>query len=116
MGNPPDQSIPVCVSFKIFDNADLLGDPLDAGDAFTTYDVDWTLKVEANNLWPDSHYWFQFTDCAKPQIASPIGMTRTIASPDSMFPHLKIVAPSLTVIPSSCRGSQRGQATYACGL
>ena len=85
LGTPPDQSIPVCVSFKIFDNADFSGNPLDTGDAFTSYDVDWTLKVEAKNLKPDSHYWFQFSDCAKPQIVSPIGTTRTIANPDSPF-------------------------------
>ena len=82
-GAAPDQSIPVCVTFKIFDNADLTGRPLDSGDAFTTYDVDWTLKVEANNLKPDSRYWFQFSDCTNSDITSPVGTTRTIANPDS---------------------------------
>ena len=69
----------------MFDNADLSGHPVDAGGAITTYDVDWTLKVEANNLKPGSHYQFQFSDCSKPQITSPIGTTRTIASPNSKF-------------------------------
>ncbi|KAI0709470.1 PhoD-like phosphatase-domain-containing protein [Earliella scabrosa] len=79
----PDQSIPVCVSFKIFDNEDLSGSPIDSGSAFTSYDVDFTLKVEAQNLEPDTHYWFQFADCTNPETVSPIGATRTISSPDT---------------------------------
>ncbi|PIL24183.1 hypothetical protein GSI_13936 [Ganoderma sinense ZZ0214-1] len=81
----PDQSIPICASFKIFDNADLSGRPVDSGDAFTSYDVDWTLKVEANNLRPDSHYWFQFSDCTNSSTVSPVGTTRTISSPNRWF-------------------------------
>ncbi|PIL24184.1 hypothetical protein GSI_13937 [Ganoderma sinense ZZ0214-1] len=107
LGTPPDQSIPVCVSFKIFDNADLSGDPLDVGDAFTTYDVDWTLKVEAKNLKPDSHYWFQFSDCAKPQIVSPIGMTRTIANPDTPAEEVNGGKP-FTLVVFSCARYQDG--------
>ena len=71
------------MSFKVFDNANLSGYPVDSGDAFTSYDVDWTLKVEANNLRPDSHYWFQFADCTNPSTVSPVGTTRTISSPNS---------------------------------
>ncbi len=79
----PEESIPLCVSFKIFDNPELRGRPLDAGDAFTSYDVDFTLKVEATNLKPDTTYWFQFADCTDPETVSPVGRTRTISSPDS---------------------------------
>ena len=78
-----DQSVPVCVSFKIFDNPTLSGTPIDFGDAFTSYDVDFTLKVEAKNLQPDTKYWFQFADCANPETVSPVGATRTLSSPDS---------------------------------
>ena len=80
----PDQSIPVCVSFKMFNNANLSGKPVDSGSAFTSYDVDFTLKVEAKNLKPDTHYWFQFADCTNSKTVSPVGMTRTISSPHSM--------------------------------
>ncbi|KAJ8468710.1 hypothetical protein ONZ51_g9467 [Trametes cubensis] len=69
----PDQSIPVCVSFKIFNNERLSGRPVDSGEAFTSYDVDFTLKVEAKNLKPDTSYWFQFADCTNPKTTSPIG-------------------------------------------
>ncbi len=79
----PDQSIPVCVTFKIFNNAKLSGKPIDCGSAFTSYDVDFTLKVEAKKLEPDTHYWFQFADCTNPQTLSPVGTTRTISEPNS---------------------------------
>lgn len=79
----PDQSIPVCVSFKIFDNSKLSGQPVDSGEAFTTYDVDFTVKVEAQHLKADTHYWFQFADCTNSNTTSPIGATRTISGPDS---------------------------------
>ncbi|KAH9857089.1 PhoD-like phosphatase-domain-containing protein [Lenzites betulinus] len=80
---PSDVSIPICVSFKIFDNANLAGRPIDSGDAFTSYDVDFTLKVEATNLKPDTHYWYQFADCTNPKTVSPVGSTRTISTPDT---------------------------------
>lgn len=54
------------------------------GEAFTSYDVDFTLKVEATGLKPDSSYWYQFADCTNPKTASVVGATRTLASPDSM--------------------------------
>ncbi|PSR94097.1 hypothetical protein PHLCEN_2v4525 [Hermanssonia centrifuga] len=83
LGSGPDQSVPVCVSFKIFDNAKLSGKPLDSGEAFSSYDVDFTLKVEAQNLKPDTKYWYRFADCTNPATVSPIGATRTLSSPDS---------------------------------
>ena len=77
-------SIPICVNFKIFDNAKLSGKPVDSGEAFTSFDVDHTVKVEARNLKPDTHYWYQFTDCMNATTTSPIGRTRTMPHPDSM--------------------------------
>ncbi|KAG6888551.1 hypothetical protein C0995_007423 [Termitomyces sp. Mi166 len=79
----PDQSVPVCVSYKIYSNPELSGSPADSGSAFTSYDVDWTLKVEATGLEPDTKYWFQFADCTNPTSVSPIGATRTFAEPNT---------------------------------
>ncbi|KAI0362353.1 hypothetical protein OH77DRAFT_1432931 [Trametes cingulata] len=97
----PDQSIPVCVSFKIFDNAELEGRPLDSGDAFTSYDVDFTLKVEAKHLKPDTAYWYQFANCANAANVSPVGTTRTISSPDTPA-HLVNGGKPLTFAVFSC--------------
>ncbi|KAI0332126.1 hypothetical protein GY45DRAFT_1247315 [Cubamyces sp. BRFM 1775] len=103
----PDQSIPVCVSFKIFNNAKLSGRPVDSGEAFTSYDVDFTLKVEAKNLKPDTSYWFQFVDCTNPKTTSPIGATRTISSPNTPAHQVNGGKP-LTFAVFSCSRYQDG--------
>lgn len=79
----PDQSVPICVSFRIWDNERRAGAPVDSGDAFTSVDVDWTVKVEASNLLPDTWYWYQCADCANPKTTSPVGRTRTFANPNT---------------------------------
>ncbi|KAI0780724.1 PhoD-like phosphatase-domain-containing protein [Trametes elegans] len=104
---PSDVSIPVCVSFKIFDNPTLAGRPLDSGDAFTSYDVDFTLKVEAKNLKPDTEYWFQFADCANPKTVSTVGTTRTISAPSTPA-HLVNGGKPLTLAVFSCSRYQSG--------
>ncbi|KAI0673017.1 PhoD-like phosphatase-domain-containing protein [Trametes maxima] len=104
---PSDVSIPVCVSFKIFDNDKLTGRPIDSGDAFTSYDVDHTVKVEASNLKPDTHYWYQFADCTNPKTVSPIGATRTIASPNTPANRVNGGRP-LTLAVFSCSRYQDG--------
>ena len=83
VGTIPDQSVPVCVSFSVFPNAALSGRPVSSGQAFTSYDVDFTVKVEAAGLRPDTRYWFVFSDCTDPSSKSPVGRTRTFASPNS---------------------------------
>jgi hypothetical protein len=81
----PDQSMPACVSFKISTSESLSGEPVDTGTAFTSYDIDWTAKLEAKGLEPDTKYFFQFSKCANPLTVSPIGSAGTLASPDSEF-------------------------------
>lgn len=122
----PDVDVPVCVSFKIFNNPQLSGKPLDSGEGFTTYDVDFTVKFEAQNLQADSKYWYQFADCTNVTSVSPIGATRTLPHPDSKrmvyvqppnrHPHQYTVAPAdqvnggkpLTLAVFSCSQFQNG--------
>jgi alkaline phosphatase D len=77
------ESFPICLEYGIYTNANLSGAPVDSGTAFTSYDVDFTVKVEAAGLKPDTHYFYQFADCTNKDSKSPVGKTRTIASPDS---------------------------------
>ncbi|GJE95207.1 alkaline phosphatase D family protein [Phanerochaete sordida] len=105
--NVPDVSIPVCVSFKIFDNPKLSGKPIDSGEAFTSFDVDFTVKVEAEHLKADTHYWYQFADCTNPNTTSPIGATRTISSPDTPANQVNGGKP-LTLAVFSCSQFQNG--------
>ncbi|TCD61811.1 hypothetical protein EIP91_007876 [Steccherinum ochraceum] len=106
-GTVPDQSVPVCVSFKIFDNQKLSGRPVDSGEAFTSYDVDFTLKVEATGLKPDTKYWFQFADCINPTTVSPVGATRTLSHPDTPADQVNGGKP-LTLAVFSCSQFQAG--------
>ena len=77
--------MPVCVQYKVFLTPTLDGSVIAQGEAFTSYDVDWTVKVEATGLKADTKYWYQFSDCTDSSAKSPIGATRTIASPNSMY-------------------------------
>ncbi|KAL0946985.1 hypothetical protein HGRIS_013131 [Hohenbuehelia grisea] len=103
----PDQSVPVCVSFKISTSPTLSGRPVDSGQAFTSYDVDFTVKVEATNLRPDTKYFYQFADCTNPRSASPIGTTRTIANPNTPASQVNGGKP-LTLAVFSCSQYQSG--------
>lgn len=67
------------MNYNVFKNVDLSGNPVDSGSAFTSYDVDFTVKVEAKNLKAYTKYWYQFADCADSATVSPVGTTRTIA-------------------------------------
>lgn len=46
------------------------------------------VKVEAEGLAPDTWYWYVFNDCTDPSSQSPVGRTRTFASPDSKLVFL----------------------------
>ena len=104
-----DQSVPVCVSFKIFNNPQLSGRPLDSGEGFTTYDVDFTVKFEAKNLKPDTLYWYQFADCTNPKTVSRVGATRTISSPNSTLLASKPEVGFSATLPNDHSTREQGQ-------
>ncbi|TRM56429.1 PhoD-like phosphatase-domain-containing protein [Schizophyllum amplum] len=102
----PDQSVPVCVTYTISASPDL-SSPIDTGAAFTSYDVDFTLKVEATGLPPDSVLYYQFADCTNAESASPVGSTRTLPSPDEPAENVNGGEP-LTLAVFSCSQYQSG--------
>ncbi|KAF9443046.1 PhoD-like protein [Macrolepiota fuliginosa MF-IS2] len=106
-GQLPDQSVPICVVYKVFTKSDLSGRPVDSGEAFTSYDVDWTVKVEAARLKPDTKYYFQFADCANPSGVSPVGSTRTVASSNTPADKVNGGKP-MTLAVFSCSQYQAG--------
>ncbi|KAF8201444.1 PhoD-like protein [Pholiota molesta] len=63
-GTLPNVDVPVCVAYQVSTNADLSGRLVSQGEAFTSYDVDWTVKVEAMGLMADTKYFYRFRDCA----------------------------------------------------
>ncbi|KAF1808107.1 alkaline phosphatase-like protein [Eremomyces bilateralis CBS 781.70] len=66
---------PICVEYKVYSDKEARK-VADKGTAYTTSDIDFTLKVEAKNLKPFSTYWYQFNVCGT-DIRSPLGRTKT---------------------------------------
>ncbi|KAJ9115429.1 hypothetical protein QFC22_005186 [Naganishia vaughanmartiniae] len=69
--------VPVCVTYNVFDGLSGTGNVVASGYAFTSYDVDFTVKVEATGLKASTYYSYQFANCAKPDQKSAIGRTKT---------------------------------------
>ncbi|KAH8832807.1 PhoD-like phosphatase-domain-containing protein [Flagelloscypha sp. PMI_526] len=104
-GSAVKPSIPICVSYKISEASS--GNVIDSGDAFTSYDVDFTVKVEATGLSPDTKYTYQFADCTNSKTVSPEGKTRTLPSPDAEPSYINGGTP-LTFSVFSCAQYQNG--------
>ncbi|KAF7363373.1 Alkaline phosphatase D [Mycena sanguinolenta] len=107
LGTGPDQSVPVCVEYKVFTAPGLPGNPIDSAQAFTSYDVDFTVKFEVSNLKPDTPYFYVFSDCTNPNTISPVGKTRTLPSPDTPANQVNGGKP-LTLAVFSCSQFQTG--------
>ncbi|KAF4866547.1 Alkaline phosphatase D [Colletotrichum siamense] len=72
---------PVCIDWKIATD-DKLATVVDSGTAYTSSDVDFTVKVEAKKLAPYTVYYYQFSVCNSNN-TSPVGRTKTIPSKDA---------------------------------
>ena len=66
---------PVCLQYKIASDT-VLNQVVDSGTVFTSSDVDYTVKVEAQNLRPFTTYYYQFNICGSDK-ASSLGRTKT---------------------------------------
>ncbi|KAJ6547488.1 PhoD-like phosphatase-domain-containing protein [Mycena capillaripes] len=107
LGAGPDQSVPVCVSYKFFTSPAVHGKPIDSAEAFTSWDVDFTVKFEVFNLKPDTQYFYVFSDCTNPSTMSPVGKTRTLPSPETPASAVNGGKP-LTLAVFSCSQFQTG--------
>ncbi|KAK6954361.1 hypothetical protein Daesc_004328 [Daldinia eschscholtzii] len=80
---------PVCVEWKVWVNAtEGEGDVVAGGEAYTTSDIDYTVKVEATGLQPFTTYNYQFTICGSEK-TSPVGRTKTAPLADVDVPELR---------------------------
>ncbi|KAG8623525.1 hypothetical protein KVT40_008501 [Elsinoe batatas] len=70
---------PVCVDWQVSTSRNFSGTAAASGRAYTTSDIDYTVKVEAGGLSPFTEYYYQFTVCDSSN-KSPVGRTKT--SPD----------------------------------
>ncbi|TLD03480.1 uncharacterized protein PgNI_11864 [Pyricularia grisea] len=83
---------PVCLEWKIGNDAKLEY-PVDSGTVYTSSDIDWTVKVIANNLSPFLTHYYQFNICNSDN-KSPLGRTKTLPKKTSGLStyvrHIKI--------------------------
>ncbi|KAJ7709978.1 PhoD-like phosphatase-domain-containing protein [Mycena rosella] len=107
LGAGPDQSVPVCVSYRVFTAPAVSGKPIDSAQAFTSWDVDFTVKFEVSGLKPDTEYFYVFADCTNSSTVSPVGKTRTLPSPNTPAALVNGGKP-LTLAVFSCSQYQTG--------
>ncbi|KAL9594562.1 MAG: hypothetical protein Q9219_006965 [cf. Caloplaca sp. 3 TL-2023] len=67
---------PICVNWRVIRKGDNRTAPVSSGTAYTTGDIDYTIKVEATGLSPFTAYNYQFTVCGSNN-TSPLGLTKT---------------------------------------
>nr|OQO28862.1 hypothetical protein B0A51_03444 [Rachicladosporium sp. CCFEE 5018] len=66
---------PICVSYVVARDEDLKR-VVSQGRAYTSSDIDYTVKVEAKGLKAFTQYWYQFRVCGS-ELVSPKGRTKT---------------------------------------
>ncbi|KAI2640562.1 PhoD-like phosphatase-domain-containing protein [Hypomontagnella submonticulosa] len=88
---------PICVEWKVFQNGS--EDALSSGEAYTTSDIDYTVKVEAKGLQPFTTYNYQFTICGSNK-TSAVGRTKTSPPADVDVPELKFAVFSCSNYPN----------------
>ncbi|KAJ4378041.1 hypothetical protein N0V83_000871 [Neocucurbitaria cava] len=69
---------PICVEYRVGTDGNF-SSVVDKGTAYTTSDIDFTVKIETKNLAPFKTYYYQFNVCGSSN-KSPLGRTKT--SPD----------------------------------
>lgn len=93
-----DSSNPICLEWKIATDPALTA-VVNSGQAFTTSDIDYTVKVEATGLAPFTTYYYQFAICGTSN-ASPVGRTKTAPSEDDAVTPFGIAVFSCSNFPN----------------
>lgn len=91
-------SNPVCVEYVVSQNEDL-SDSATNGKAYTSSDIDYTVKVEAKDLEPFTEYYYQFSICES-DVKSPLGRTKTAPTADDDVTSLGLAVFSCSNFPT----------------
>ncbi|KAK4655794.1 hypothetical protein QC762_305530 [Podospora pseudocomata] len=83
-GAPPS-SRAACVEYRIGTD-EALTNVVNSGRAYTSSEVDWTVKFEATNLQPFTTYFYRFNVCDSSK-SSVVGRTKTIPTKDQTVPR-----------------------------
>ncbi|KAI1865129.1 hypothetical protein JX265_008176 [Neoarthrinium moseri] len=91
---------PICVEWKVFQAGySTESKAVSTGQAYTTSDIDYTVKVEATGLQPFTTYNYQFNICGT-NITSPLGRTKTAPPADGDVSGIKFVVFSCSNYPN----------------
>ncbi|KAH9909006.1 alkaline phosphatase-like protein [Xylariomycetidae sp. FL2044] len=91
---------PICVEWAVFpDNGTESAASISSGTAYTTSDIDFTVKVEATGLQPFTAYTYQFTICGSNK-TSPVGRTKTAPAADDDVSELSFAVFSCSNYPN----------------
>ncbi|KAL8814739.1 MAG: hypothetical protein Q9223_006057 [Gallowayella weberi] len=90
---------PVCVDWSIRQAASNSTVSVSSGRAYTTGDIDYTVKVEATGLTPFTTYRYQFTVCGSSN-KSPEGLTKTAPAENADVNELKFAVFSCSNYPN----------------
>jgi alkaline phosphatase D len=100
-------SNPICVNYVVSESEDL-SDPVTDGKAYTSSDIDYTVKVEAKDLQAFTTYYYQFSVCDS-DVKSPVGRTKTAPAADDDVSSLGVAVFSCANFPTGehklCGGS-----------
>ncbi|KAL1960530.1 hypothetical protein VTO42DRAFT_7109 [Malbranchea cinnamomea] len=89
---------PICVEYRVFKD-EKRKRVVHRGKAYTTSDIDFTVKVEATGLKPFTTYWYQFNICGT-DIVSPLGRTKTSPAPRDRTKDIKFAVFSCSNYPN----------------
>jgi len=81
-GTQQVSTAPVCVEYKVAKTPDFK-EVASCGKAYTSSDIDYTVKVEAKNLTAWTRYYYQFNICDSDK-TSPLGRTKTTPADDDL--------------------------------
>ncbi|EMC94214.1 hypothetical protein BAUCODRAFT_36688 [Baudoinia panamericana UAMH 10762] len=88
----------VCATWKIASDPQLTK-IVDSGTAYTTSDIDFTIKVEAGHLQPFTTYYYQFTQCGTNN-RSPLGRTKSSPTDDDDTQQIGLAVYSCSNFPN----------------
>ena len=69
---------PVCLEYQVSTTNGSWNNPVTSNQVWTTTDVDYSYKVEAFGLQPQTTYYYRFANCADGTNVSPVGRFKTI--------------------------------------
>ncbi|CAH0034697.1 unnamed protein product [Clonostachys rhizophaga] len=82
---------PICLEWSVYksNNGTAAKEAVTRGTAFTTSDIDFTVKVEATGLEPFTDYFYQFIVCNS-ENKSPLGKTKTAPREDDHLDEISL--------------------------